>query len=631
MRFLKFVLLFVTIFLSQNIFGFVIEDEVQSEFNITKSSSYYITEIDSEKIDFSLLKPFEKNSFSFKYTDKIIWMQTDLFNNSDKDQELILYLSSSLSGFVKLYDITDKHQLIAINGSNLKFNDRSISSTVLAFEIKLPANSKKTFALKRSGGHSFSGKIMLTTQDLFEKKEESKFKISFLYTGAILAILIYNLLIGIYTRKKAYFYYTGFMFFLGGVVLNLIGTFDSFFPDFPPISNYLMMFSAGAACFSMCFTFQYLDALEDFPKAKYLFYIVIGSALFHFVSFPFLKPYIWYILGYTIDITLLVAIVSMLSIGFLSYKKGNIPARFYMSSWGGLLFSALCWFGMTFGILPHNSFTQYSIMWGNVLEMLILSLGLGYEIVNLDRQKKEAIFKAQEQERFRLLLRVLIHDVANPLTVVMTYTKRLSKKFAELDSKDVVFLNLTKIERASKVMSEIIQSVRSQELGLQGKLYENLTEVNIKEVLEDCLFIFSSRLENKNIQVNNNCPEKCVIADKTLFMNHVVSNILSNAIKFSKLNSSIDITCENEGDYCVIIIRDYGVGVSDEQILEFYKKGKLSTKDGTSGEKGTGYGLMLMKTYMDAFGGSVILTSAANEFGESEQGTIVKLKLKTVS
>jgi nitrogen fixation/metabolism regulation signal transduction histidine kinase len=70
-----------------------------------------------------------------------------------------------------------------------------------------------------------------------------------------------------------------------------------------------------------------------------------------------------------------------------------------------------------------------------------------------------------------------------------------------------------------------------------------------------------------------------------------------------------------------VSIRDYGVGLSDDQIKCFNEKGKMYSTIGTQGEKGTGYGMMLVKNYMEFFGGNIELDS-------SDQGLLVKLKLK---
>ena len=111
------------------------------------------------------------------------------------------------------------------------------------------------------------------------------------------------------------------------------------------------------------------------------------------------------------------------------------------------------------------------------------------------------------------------------------------------------------------------------------------------------------------------------MADETLLLNNVITNILTNAIKFSHRKGKIEISAFVEGDWVKLEIRDFGVGISQDKINEFQMLGSIHSSPGTEGEAGTGNGIILVKNYIELFGGRMLIEN----FGG---GTLVSLYLK---
>ena len=101
-----------------------------------------------------------------------------------------------------------------------------------------------------------------------------------------------------------------------------------------------------------------------------------------------------------------------------------------------------------------------------------------------------------------------------------------------------------------------------------------------------------------------------VRADKDM-LNTVVRNFLSNAIKFTPENSSIEIIVTRKDDFAKISIRDHGVGIAPERIEGLFHKGE--TTYGTNNEEGSGLGLQLCKDFAVKNGGDVEVESTLGE------------------
>jgi signal transduction histidine kinase len=102
-------------------------------------------------------------------------------------------------------------------------------------------------------------------------------------------------------------------------------------------------------------------------------------------------------------------------------------------------------------------------------------------------------------------------------------------------------------------------------------------------------------------------------------------NLISNAIKFSAEESKIDIKTANDSNYFTIEVRDYGIGISDEDqghLMERFFRGSNVTNI-----QGTGLGLHIVSKYVETLGGKLTFKSNLEE-GTSIQIIFNHLKLK---
>ncbi len=607
-------------------FAFEISEGFQGNVNISAELDSWQTSDREKAPTTGVFAKVNKDVISFPYSNKATWLRFKLSNPTAENKNLIVYFDSSLGGEIDLFLQAHELKHLAKSGSSLRYNERSIPSTYAAFKISLPPKSEQLFLLKRSGVHQFNGSLFVADEKTFESIQSNKFVVIYLYIGALAGLLIYNFFIGIYTKSREYFLYSGFIFFMGGTVLNLIGGLDLILIEVNP-SNYLMMFSAGTVVFSIAFTTYFLNILDYYPRFKYINYAFYILGTSHFILYPIVPYNMSVYMGYSIDASIILVVITMLVMGIRAMFRGSILARFYVLSWGVLFISVFVWMAMTYGLLPENIYLKYSILWGNLFEMFVISLGLAYRIVSLDREKKAALIRVREQEKYRLLLRTIIHDIGNPLNLVIHLSSIVVEQMKTGEDCDVIEKNMNKVERAALSISEIITSVRSQEVQAPiGEKFE-ITKVSLEKVVDDCLFIFDKHLKDKNIAVKK--PERYypVKANESLLKYQVISNLLSNAIKFSDADSVIEIDCqiEDHGDVC-LSIHDYGVGLSDQQIEEFNQKGRITSTTGTGGEKGIGYGMMLVKSNVELFDGSVHVETVKG--GAERSGTLVRLRLK---
>lgn len=121
--------------------------------------------------------------------------------------------------------------------------------------------------------------------------------------------------------------------------------------------------------------------------------------------------------------------------------------------------------------------------------------------------------------------------------------------------------------------------------------------------------MFEEVLERKNLcLVLEGNLDIFISAERISLVNEVFNNIISNAIKFSPEGGKITIHAEASYNTAKVSILDEGAGLSAAQIATFEAGDILDSTIGTSGEKGTGFGLSLVRGYMNVYGGPISLT-----------------------
>lgn len=233
---------------------------------------------------------------------------------------------------------------------------------------------------------------------------------------------------------------------------------------------------------------------------------------------------------------------------------------------------------------------------------------------------------AKELEEQRALLGVICHDIQNPISAVHTLVSFM------LDHPD---------EDVNHVLPSLLQTTESA-LGLLAHVreYKKLTAdqnfqtetFNVKLALDEAINVLVTMAKNKSVTIENNCSDKFEInMNRVVFVHNIICNLLSNAIKFSFANSNININVQkvfSTGNHtCQIEIEDHGLGMSEYTLENLFNPATNISKKGTESEHGSGFGMPLVKHYLDMFSGSIIVSSRSQEEDPENCGTKIQIQL----
>ena len=177
--------------------------------------------------------------------------------------------------------------------------------------------------------------------------------------------------------------------------------------------------------------------------------------------------------------------------------------------------------------------------------------------------------------------------------------------------------------------TQILERVREGQALKDGKISVNLTTCRADEVVDELVEIMLLRLNQKDISVEHTTSGSITLTtDIAILRDHVLGNILTNAIKFSSHGSTIHISTRGEADgSTVIAIRDHGIGIPLDILTKIFDPQTCTTRQGTEGEMGTGFGMPLVKRYADLLEAKIQITSKVINENPQDHGTTVEIVL----
>ena len=219
------------------------------------------------------------------------------------------------------------------------------------------------------------------------------------------------------------------------------------------------------------------------------------------------------------------------------------------------------------------------------------------------------------------------HDIKAPLGSILSIVNLMHHQLSDenpINEQEIkTFLDMIKLSgsKALHIANEVLELAE-----MESPSYQLNTE---KMVFSDFIaqYIKTHRLLaiKKQIKINFESDSKAVVAINEAKMTRVLDNLMSNAIKFSQENSSVDLDIADEDDGIVLKVKDYGIGMSPEILDHIFVKFGKSRRKGLDGETPHGLGMSIVKQIMLLHKGDVRVKSKENE------GTQVSLYFNIVS
>jgi len=223
------------------------------------------------------------------------------------------------------------------------------------------------------------------------------------------------------------------------------------------------------------------------------------------------------------------------------------------------------------------------------------------EIEAMNSKLKEA------NETKDLIFRVISHDLRGPVGNITSLLGLFAEQKRPLEGYNLETLYKTSLN-ASFLIENLLYWANSQRNQLKIDPVCNIVSATISNAIET----LNPQASSKNVIIRNNCNENIKALFDAPTFEIVIRNLISNAIKFTKPEGSVEINVKPHNDSVLIEIIDDGIGMSDDLVENIRNNIMVPSSYGTMQEKGTGIGLPMCQNLVKSNNGTLTISSVLN-------------------
>lgn len=238
------------------------------------------------------------------------------------------------------------------------------------------------------------------------------------------------------------------------------------------------------------------------------------------------------------------------------------------------------------------------------------------ELESLARDLNKMSSQLKEIDQLKKdFLASVTHELKSPLTSLIMYIDLFLEGAAgKLNDKAKKFLKI--MERSSNRLSRFIDDLLDMAKIERGKMEIKKESLEIFPIVSETVELIKPQADEKDIEIAMNIPDNLplvfVDGDRT---RQIITNLLSNSIKFTPEKGKVSINIEDEKGYVQVSLSDTGIGIPPEQIDKIFDKFEQvkEVRERVKGPKGTGLGLAIVKSIVEAQGGKIWVESEVDK------------------
>lgn len=240
-----------------------------------------------------------------------------------------------------------------------------------------------------------------------------------------------------------------------------------------------------------------------------------------------------------------------------------------------------------------------------------------YEQAKSIAEKNESLLENNSMleelnEEKTYIMNVVAHDLKSPLNQIQGLAEVIKLEEGNLSATQLECLTNINVssERLSKMINRILNT---RAIDSESGEYK-ASDVDLKPLLDQAVLNFQPLADRKNITiVTPKSFSPTIVRGDTHYIQQVLENIISNAIKFSPNNKKVELALSVEGDKAIMSFMDQGPGLSKEDKNSLFKEYANLSAAPTGGESSTGLGLSIVKKYVDLMEGDIWCESTQGE------------------
>ncbi|WP_233845450.1 7TM diverse intracellular signaling domain-containing protein [Dyadobacter sp. CY326] len=514
------------------------------------------------------------------------WVRFSIVNKTRRPA-LFLELAHPLIHTCELFEITGSHVKSEKYLETDDFDDRIIKHQNLVFNLNITPGDHKDYYLRVKGYNQVILPLIIRDQENFFESAQIGETINGIFAGIIIVMVLYNMFIYFSTGDKSYLFYVLYVFFVGLAQTALSGYGFKYMWPFAPGFNSVatIYFSGLAGIFAMLFVKNFLQLDEKWPPGIMILNVIIilysSTGILNLLGFELLS-------FRAVDVSGGIGAIGLFIIGLKLSKENYRPAKLFLTAWTIFLIGLFLLVLRNINILPYNVFTTYTMQFGSIAEVVLLSIALADKI---------NIFKRDREESQAQALRISLENEKIIMEQNSFLEKSVNERTAELQFANTelnVTLNKLKDTQTQLLDSEKMASLGQLTAGIAHEINNpiNFVSSNIRPLrrdIDDVLEILDSYNDIETIDSIEGIQGKIREIDKLkeeLDLDYIKTELgtllkgmedgasrtveIVKGLKiFSRVDESdLNVVNINEGIESTLIILNYQMGNSIRLVKE---------------------------------------------------------------
>ena len=354
---------------------------------------------------------------------------------------------------------------------------------------------------------------------------------------------------------------------------------------------YLLGYLIMIPILSVCLYFSYSRNLGKYIPAGIIVIIFASSTL----NSVLVKPELF---GFVISL------YSIMIFAIFTVARLFFIYAFPLAAILNVLFLFICYFTI------NSSFREISFLYLPVLLSNMIGGTAGYAIEKhkrfdfyANRRLAENIEALSASNKLKNdIMGIAVHDIKNPLTIVNVYSELiLAENMVPEKTREQIEIIKLSTDRISSVVNYLLELAQLE----AGEIHLNVSVINISELTGQVVNQYSRIAASKGQVIGITIQKDLYIEADHAKISSAFENLISNAIKYTPPNKSIEISLAKRKNRLLFSVEDEGPGIAEEDVPKLFQKWQKLKAKPTGNEISSGLGLSITKQFVDLHHGFI--------------------------